>query len=133
MALGWITVLKLVPWTDVISSAPKIAEGAKKLWKTVSKTPPEPAPQTADVPVTLSPEARAMAALESRVAAVEAATQTLHEQMLASSALLNTMAEQNTQLIQRIEIYRRRFLLLTGITALAAIAAIIALVLVLSP
>jgi hypothetical protein len=32
MAIGWLAVLQLVPWSDVISNAPKIAEGAKKLW-----------------------------------------------------------------------------------------------------
>ena len=29
MAIGWLTILKTVPWTEVISNAPKVADGAK--------------------------------------------------------------------------------------------------------
>lgn len=32
MAIGWLTILKSVPWAEVISNAPKVAEGARKLW-----------------------------------------------------------------------------------------------------
>jgi hypothetical protein len=32
MALGWLALLKTVPWTDVISAAPQVTAGAKKLW-----------------------------------------------------------------------------------------------------
>ena len=39
MAIGWLSVLKSVPWEEVISNAPKVAEGAKKLWKSVSHKP----------------------------------------------------------------------------------------------
>ncbi|MDP3225514.1 MAG: hypothetical protein Q8M96_20455, partial [Rubrivivax sp.] len=38
MAIGWMTVLKLVPWGDVIKNAPAVAEGARKLWDS-RKTP----------------------------------------------------------------------------------------------
>lgn len=39
MAAGWLTVLKMVPWGDVIENAPKVAQGAKKLWSSVGKKP----------------------------------------------------------------------------------------------
>ena len=32
MAIPWLTLIKVVPWTDVIANAPKVVEGAKKLW-----------------------------------------------------------------------------------------------------
>jgi len=48
MAIGWLTVLSHVPWTEVINNAPKVAEGAKKLWKSVSgKSAETPAPRGA--------------------------------------------------------------------------------------
>ena len=33
MGISWLSVLQAVPWTEVISNAPKVAEGARKLWK----------------------------------------------------------------------------------------------------
>jgi len=44
MAIGWLTVLKMVPWGDVIENAPKVATGAKKLWQNVGKKPVAAAP-----------------------------------------------------------------------------------------
>ena len=37
MAAGWVTVLQMVPWGEVIKNAPKVADGAVKLWNSVSK------------------------------------------------------------------------------------------------
>lgn len=30
MAIGWLTILKSVPWTEVIRNVPKVAEGGAK-------------------------------------------------------------------------------------------------------
>jgi len=56
----------------------------------------------------------------------------LHSQMLASSELIKALAEQNAQLIQRIENNRVRLLWLSAVTALVAIAALPGLLLALS-
>ncbi|AYQ27811.1 MULTISPECIES: hypothetical protein [unclassified Polaromonas] len=129
MAIGWLAVLQLVPWSDVINNAPKIAEGAKKLWSTVGKKPPVPAPPVEGAVSSLSPEAQAMATLQARVTAMEETIAELHGQMLASSELIKTLADQNTQLIQRIEVNRVRLLLLAGVTVVLAVAAGLALAL----
>jgi hypothetical protein len=129
MAIGWLAVLQLVPWSDVINNAPKIAEGAKKLWSAVGKKPPVPAPPVEGAVSSLSPEAQAMATLQARVAAMEETIAELHGQMLASSELIKTLADQNTQLIQRIEVNRVRLLLLAGVTVVLAAAAGLALAL----
>ena len=131
MAIGWIAVLQMVPWTDVIKNAPKVAEGAKKLWNTVGKKPAVPALPEAGAGAQRSPEAQAIAALQAHVLALESATQELHEQMLASSELIKALAEQNTQLIRRAEVNRVRLLLLAGVMALVAVVAVVALTLVL--
>lgn len=105
MAIGWLTVLKMVPWGDVIENAPKVAQGAKKLWSTVGKNaPPTPDP-AADAPVAAE---AALASLRTQVAELQVASAELHQQMLASSALIQSLAEQNTQLIQRVEVNRKR-------------------------
>lgn len=133
MAIGWLAVLQMVPWSDVIKNAPKVADGAKKLWNAVGKKTPAPGSlPDADINATLSPENQTAAALQARVLALESATQALHEQMLASSELIKALAEQNTQLIQRAEINRVRLLALAGVTALVAVIAVVALTLVLA-
>ncbi|TXT37993.1 MAG: hypothetical protein FD135_3215 [Comamonadaceae bacterium] len=120
MAIGWLTVLKMVPWGDVIENAPKVAQGAKKLWNTVGK---KPQPEVSDIttsnpaaPGELSDPDAALAALQSQVKALQIATAELHQQMLESSALIQSLAEQNTQLIQRVDVNRKRVLMLTLLT-----------------
>jgi hypothetical protein len=117
MAIAWLTVLKAVPWVDVISHAPKVADGAKKLWSSVARKAPEAEPAGAADSVSLGPASTAE--LEARLASTEAKVAGLHEQMLASSTLIKDLAEQNAQLIVRIEALRLRTRWLT----LAAVAA----------
>ena len=128
MAIGWLTVLKLVPWTDVIKNAPQVADGAKKLWQSVGNKPP-PSAETTGTTVRLTPEGQAIAALQARLLTLENATQDLHEQMLASSELIQSLAEQNTQLIRRAEVNRLRLLWLASVTAVVAVVAVIGLTL----
>ena len=50
MPISWLTVLKAVPWGDVISNAPVVVDGARKLWNNVGRkgdTAPGPAQPTA--------------------------------------------------------------------------------------
>ena len=115
MAIGWLTVLKMVPWGDVIENAPKVANGAKKLWQSVGKKPVPVTSGTA-VPVqdVLPTESPAVAALQSQVAELQAAVADLHQQMLVSSESIQSLANQNTQLIKRVEINRVRLLWLAA-------------------
>lgn len=129
MAISWLAVLTSVPWSDVISNAPKLADSAKKLWNTVSGGPPQQELPTAGASPAASPEAQALARLEARVASLEAEVSDLHGQMLASSELIKGLAEQNTQLIRRIEANRVRTLWLAAATAVIALVAATALVL----
>lgn len=120
MAIGWLTVLKLVPWGDVIENAPKVAQGAKKLWSSVGKKPlPESAPTSTPVVSTqdtFTDQNAALAALATQMAELQVTTAELHQQMLQSSALIQSLAEQNTQLIARVEVNRKRLLALTVLT-----------------
>jgi len=109
MSITWLTVLQNLPWPELISTAPKVAEGAKKLWKNVGKKPPV-------VTVADSEE------LEARIITLEASVSELHQQMLASSELIKALAEQNSQLVQRNELLHLRVLWLSVVTAVVAIA-----------
>ena len=125
MPIGWLTVLKMVPWGDVISNAPKIADGAKKLWSAVAKKPPTAESPTASAQPTLSPEARSIAILQTRLAAAEAQVSDLHNQMLESSELIKALADQNSQLIKRVEVNRIRVLWLAATVVVLGIVAAI--------
>lgn len=127
MAIPWLTVLQAVPWGDVIRNAPKVADGAKKLWQNVGRTPAAPAAG----PVAAPPQTReeALAALQAQVAAQQGALAELHGQMQAASELIKTLAEQNTELIRRAEALRARLRWLALATAVAGAVAVAALLL----
>ncbi|MBI3149893.1 MAG: hypothetical protein HYZ17_15410 [Betaproteobacteria bacterium] len=123
MPISWLTVLQTVPWAEVIKAAPQIADGARKLWSTVARKPAAPALQGPEEnPQVPAAESR-LEALEGRVAELEEAVAVLHEQMLASSELIKALADQNTQLVQRVEANRRRVTGLLIATMLLALAA----------
>lgn len=126
MAIGWLSVLKIVPWSDVISTAPAVVDGARKLWDAVSGK------SVAEAPVKPSQEAAAGAILAGRVDILEVKVADLHCQMLASSELIQALADQNSQLIARIEVYRRGVFLLAAAVAVTAVVASAALLLVLA-
>src|SRR5687767_1217037 len=118
MAIGWLTVLKAVPWSEVIHNAPVVVDGAKKLWGTVSRQP-----QPGATPPTAQPASNPIAVLEGRVNALEAALADQHAQLLASSELIRALADQNAQLIGRIDALRRMLMWLGAAGVLVALAA----------
>lgn len=122
--VGWLTVLKLVPWQEVITNAPKVADAATRLWKATSrKAPMGDAPAAPDGTAVSTREPAGQAALQARLAAADSAIADLRQQMLDSSRLIHELAEQNAQLVQRVEAHRVRVLWLTVVTALLAVAA----------
>ena len=102
-----LTVLSNIPWGQVVENAPKVADGAAKLWSSVSgfrrKAPAPASPDQTGTPALTEAEA-----LRSRVQSLEEAVKDLSDQMQASSELIKALADQNTQLIQRIELNRVR-------------------------
>jgi hypothetical protein len=119
MAFGWLSVLKIVPWSDVIANAPVVVDGAKKLWGTVSRQPTRPAPDAAP--------ANASHPLDSRIGALEATLAEQHGQLIASSELIKSLANQNAQLIARVGALRSVLLWLALATAAASVLAAAAL------
>lgn len=104
-----LTVLSNIPWGHVVENAPKVADGAAKLWSTVSgfRKPKGSSHPTHD-PLSTQATGSGADALQSRLRTVEEEVVQLQEQMQASSALIKALAEQNTQLVNRIELNRVR-------------------------
>jgi len=123
MAFPWLVVLQSVPWGEVMKNAPKVAEGAKKLWGSVRKNGDvEVAPRSAQ---TQSASPQSMEALQSRLEKLEGDVVDLHLQMLASSELIKTLAEQNSQLVKRVEANRRRVIALAVVLCIFSVMAFV--------
>ena len=129
MAIAWLAA---VPWTEVIKAAPAVIENAKKLWNSVAKKPLPTPPVTATGEKLLSDEAQAISFLESRISDVELHVGELDTQMRASSELIKTLADQNGQLISRIETNRRFVFWLIVATAATSVVSVTCLLLVLT-
>ncbi len=110
MPIPWLIVLQNIPWRQVITNAPRVADEAKKLWTSLSRPKTEFDYQA---PVKSSEKfdiktLRDTDLLASKVLTLEAMTQDLHQQMVESTKLINALAEQNTQLVNHIEKNRKR-------------------------
>ncbi len=108
MAAGTvITVLSNIPWGQVVDAAPKVAEGASRLWEAAKNfRKPKPAPETSSSPTSGQPTEAEQ--LQGRLSALEGSIQELREQMQASAGVIKDLANQNALLIQRIEVARIR-------------------------
>ena len=108
-------------------NAPKVAAGAKKLWGSVGNK--EAVDHAADLQAQSRqpPEHLSLGYLQAQIATLQAVAGDLQHQAAESSALMATMAEQNAELIQRIETLRKRTLrsavalVLVGVAASAAL------------
>jgi hypothetical protein len=122
---GWLTVLKLVPWADVISNAPKVAAGARKLWDAAAR---KPSPAESEPGMAKAPPADPAAALAARLDQTEAALADLRGKLLSATELIATLADQNEQLIAKMDAMRVRMLWLGAASGAALLVAIVALV-----
>ena len=128
MATGWWSVLKTVPWSEVINAAPQVASGARRLWDTVArKSGTAPGPMTEAEPVE-----DPFDTLFLRVDKNEANLADLRTQMLQASEIIANLADQNAQLIAKMELARTRLLWLGMATGVSSILALVALALILA-
>ena len=124
-----ITVLSNIPWGTVIDAAPRIAEGAGRLWEAArnlrrTKPPGDEGPGTpGDAPASEAER------LQGRVAELEATVLAMREQLQASAQVVKELADQNALLVQRIEVARQRLVLMAAAGTVVAVALAAALAL----
>ena len=113
MAVGWVTALKLVPWGDVLEATPQMLQAAKKLLGSTRQGTADAAAGTlagagdaATPPVALQ-----LQQLRERVARLE-------QEQQESAVLIQSLAEQNAQVVQAVEVLRLRNQRLTAAIAL---------------
>lgn len=124
MAIGWLALLKAVPWADVAKKAPEVAESARKLWNTIAKKSPKPDLEVRAEHTVFTSSDQEIDWLKERLAATEAAYSDLQGQMLSSAELIKALAEQNTQLISRVELNRKHIIKLTILTIIIGLIAV---------
>lgn len=125
MAAGWVTVLQMVPWAEVIKNAPKVADGAVKLWNTVSKRKPLEGEQADTNQVILASDLQTLERLEHELSAAQASIAELQTQVVQSAEVIRELASQNTQLVTQIEANRKAVTVLGVALALALLAGVV--------
>jgi hypothetical protein len=114
---GWITAFKVIPWGELITAAPTVVKGARQLWATVRK---QEAPQLEGQ------------SAQAGLRALEAQVDELRKELTAASELVTRLAEQNSRLIDAVEVLRMRTrvlgvlmgLLAAGLVGLAIVVAL---------
>ena len=124
MAIGWLTVLQSVPWSEVVRNAPKVAAGAKKLWGSVANKDEDGVDHSADLEAQSRqpPEHLTLGNLQAQIATLQSVVGELQQRLTESTGLITALAEQNAQLIQRIEAMRKRTARFGAALVLVAIA-----------
>jgi hypothetical protein len=115
-----LTVLSHIPWGQVVDNAPKVADGAARLWSTVTGFRTKATEGTAASAAATAPTETE--AFRARVDALEETVRHLSEQMQASSELIKALADQNAQLVQTLELNRLRLVRLAWAGAAMGIA-----------
>ncbi len=128
MAAGTIiTVLTNIPWGQVVENAPKVADGAMKLWNAVASRKKQVSSQNEHTAVPADAVPSEADLLKARLLRLDDNVRNLQDQMQASSEIIKALAEQNTQLVQRIELNRAR-LVRYAVAALLGGAVLLAIV-----
>lgn len=112
MAINWITAFKLIPWRDVVENAPTVLGAARKLWdkRTAGPAPaPEPEPD-------ITPHAR--------IASLQQELGLLKDEAARTAELLKALAEQNTRLVEAIDVLRARTRLMLYTTLVLVVWAV---------
>ena len=124
MAIGWLALLKVVPWLEVARKAPEIAENAKKLWGTVANKSPKSELVLVNEHTVLDSDDQENDWLKQKLGIIESANAELRKQMLTSSELIKALADQNAALVKKVEINRIRLLRLATFTMIIGIISI---------
>lgn len=132
MAIGWLAILTAVPWAEVVKKAPEVAESAKKLWNTLAKKYPKSESEVRTERTVFTSKDQEISWLKDRLTAIETTNSELYNQMLTSAELIKALADQNTQLIKRVELNHLRILRLAALTIFIGIVAVISIIFAIS-
>ena len=125
MAADWVKVLQLVPWGEVIKNAPKVADGAVKLWNGVSKKKASESVATSGTEVVTAVDVNVVERLGYRLQEAEDLIGELQGQVVQSAEVIKELASQNAQLVAQIESNRKAVTVLGVALALTILAGVV--------
>lgn len=125
MAAGWVAVLQMVPWGEVIKNAPKVADGAVKLWNSVSKKKADDTAGSESTEVLATADINALERLEHRLQEAQNSINDLQAQVVQSAEVIKELASQNAQLVTQIESNRKAVTVLGVVLALSILAGVV--------
>ncbi|MCK5392689.1 MAG: hypothetical protein KAJ31_09695 [Deltaproteobacteria bacterium] len=106
MAFGWITALKIIPWKDVIESAPHIVKAARNLYAGAKANASNPT-DAQDSPSDIS-NSEISGNYDSNFRKIELKIQHLSSEQESSVELIRSLAQQNVRIVEAIELLRVR-------------------------
>ena len=122
MAIGWMTVLQSVPWTDVVRNAPKVAAGAKKLWDTLGNRKGGESVASTELDTAVPTTPMTLAQMQERLSLLQEGTAELKQRLIESTRLIDALAEQNAQLVASTEALNRRLKWLSALVVVLGVA-----------
>lgn len=125
MPVAWVTVLQMVPWGEVIKNAPKVADGAVKLWNSVSGKKSADSAESDSVGVVLASDIGTVERLEHQLFEAQQAIVELQGQVVQSAEVIKELASQNTQLVAQIEVNRKAVTVLGVVVALSVLGVVV--------
>lgn len=132
MAAGWLSILKAVPWGDVIAAAPQVAGSAHRLWETVGRRgAPEPGIDLGAA-MAHAPIEEDIAILAARIEQQDASIVQLHGQVREATRVITELADQNAQLVAKMESARGRLSTMALVAGGAGLLSVISLAIVLA-
>lgn len=125
MAVAWVAVLQMVPWGEVIKNAPKVADGAVKLWNSVSRKKSADPSLSDTTDVVLATDIGAIERLEHQLFETQNSVAELQSQVVQSAEVIKELASQNAQLVAQIEANRKAVTVLGVVVALTVLGAVV--------
>ncbi|MBI4693249.1 MAG: hypothetical protein HY749_04430 [Gammaproteobacteria bacterium] len=120
MPIPWSTLIKVIPWTDLVTAAPKIVEQARKIAAAARRSRTE-ADATTDPSPATPPEPPVT--LETRVSRIEAELVAIADEEVSTAELLKSLADQNAQIVVALQAVNARVRRLTiAVAVLAALS-----------
>lgn len=133
MAAGTIiSVASNIPWGQVLDAAPKVADAAVKLWGSIKNRNKQDTVEDRIEHAANDAGLSEVEQLTERVEALEDRVAYLQDQLRSSTEVLKNLAEQNTLLVHRVELNRKRLnrqLVAAGAVALGMMSALVYLLL----
>jgi hypothetical protein len=121
MAIGWMTALKIIPWGNVLESAPHIVKAAKHLFS-ATKADQDDYASPSDLG-----RREGLANLDGRIKLMEERITELRQEQQSSAELIKSLAEQNALIVEAVDIFRMRLkiVLVTSIILLGILSGLI--------